>query len=100
MTIKVASSENGTVDDAVHDLMCSFGYNNMEMMVYFASARFDPDEINSKMQSAFPVTTIFGCSSAGEIVSGGALKGTVVAMAFDVESVSDISAYSDSPYRH
>jgi hypothetical protein len=89
MTIKIAKSEKGTVDDAVHELMGTFGSNNMKMMVYFASTRFAPEEISAKMQAAFPDATIFGCSSAGEIVTGRMLKGSLVAMAFDVESIPD-----------
>jgi len=90
MTIKIASSEKGSVDDAVQELMSTFGSSNMKMVVYFASTRFDPKEISAKIQSAFPGAANFGCSTAGEIVSGRMLKGAVVAMAFDEESLPDV----------
>ena len=54
MTIRIASSEKGTVDEAVTELMDIFGSGTMKMMVYFASTRFDPEEISAEMQSAFP----------------------------------------------
>ncbi|MDD2338182.1 MAG: FIST N-terminal domain-containing protein [Geobacteraceae bacterium] len=90
MTIKIASSEKGTVDDAVHELMGIFGFNNITMIIYFASIKFAPEKISKKMQSVFPGATVFGCSTAGEIVSGKMLKGSLVAMAFDVESMPDV----------
>lgn len=90
MTIKIACSEKGKVADAVHELMDTFGSNNMRMMVYFASTRFAPEEISAKMQAAFPDVTMFGCSSAGEIVTGRMVKGSLVAMAFDAESLPDV----------
>jgi len=90
MTIKIASSGKKRVDDAVHELMDTFGCNNMKVMIYFASTRYAPDEISAAMQSAFPETEIFGCSSAGEIAGGRMLKGALVAMAFDVDSILDI----------
>ena len=90
MNIRIASSEKDTVDAAVTELMGIFGPNNMKMMIYFASARFAPEEISVRMQSAFAGTTVFGCSTAGEIVSGRMLKGAVVAMAFDEESMLNV----------
>ncbi len=90
MNIRTASSEKNTAEDAVDELMGIFGSNNMKMMIFFASAKFDPEEISARMQAAFPGVTVFGCSTAGEIVSGRLLKGSVVAMAFDEESLLDV----------
>lgn len=90
MTMTIASSEKGTVDEAVHELIDTFASSNMKMMVYFASTKYAPSEISAKMQSAFPLATIFGCSSAGEIFQGKMSKGSVVAMAFDDESIVDV----------
>jgi len=88
--IMSASSTKHTVDEAVFELMCKFGHNNMRMLVYFASTRYDPGELSSKMQNAFPESTVFGCSSAGEIVSGKMLSGSIVAMAFDIETLPEV----------
>jgi hypothetical protein len=90
MNIRIASSEKDTVDDVVDELMATFGSGTMKMMIYFASAKFDPEEISAGMQSAFPGATVFGCSTAGEIVSGRMLKGSIVAMAFDEESMLNV----------
>ena len=90
MTIAIARSEKGTVAEAVRELMDTFGEGTMKMIIYFASTKYAPSEINAKMQSAFPLTTIFGCSSAGEIFQGKMAKGSVVAMALDDASLVDV----------
>ncbi len=90
MTISIASSGKATVDQAVNELAGAFDSVNVAMLVYFASTRYDPEEISAKMHAAFPGATVFGCSTAGEIVSGRLLKGSVVAMSFDRESILDV----------
>ena len=42
------------------------------------------------MKETFSSAQVFGCSTAGEIVSGKVLKNSIVAMAFDEETISDI----------
>lgn len=90
MTIRIASSEKGTATEAVAELMDTFGSGSLKMVVYFASTRFAPAEISANMQSAFPMAMVFGCSSAGEIARDAMLKGSLVAMAFDEESMLDV----------
>lgn len=90
MTIAIARSEKGTVAEAVRELMDSFGSGTLKMIIYFASTKYAPAEISAKMQSAFPFATIFGCSSAGEIFQGKMAKSSVVAMAFDNDTIADV----------
>lgn len=90
MAIRIAYSEKKTTDEAVYDLMRQFGCNNMKMIVYFASTRYAPEEISARMEASFPKATLFGRSSAGEIVSGRMLKGSLVAMAFDMDAILDV----------
>lgn len=51
------------------------------LVVFFASSRHDGAELALQFQDAFPVTTVIGCSTAGEISSGAMSEGTVSAMA-------------------
>jgi hypothetical protein len=44
------------------------------------------------MQNAFGNALTFGCTTAGEIVSGKMLKNSVVAMAFNATAMKDIKA--------
>jgi len=90
MAIRIASSGNADVGQAVRELNGAFGSLRIEMLVYFASTRYDPEEISARMHAAFPGAAVFGCSTAGEIESGRLLKGSVVAMAFDRESMLDV----------
>ncbi len=90
MTIKIASSQLETVDEAVHELVGTLGHEPIKLLVFFASTKYEPQEISAKMHSSFPDATVFGCSSAGEIISGRILKGSLVAMAFDEESMPDV----------
>lgn len=90
MSIAIARSEMGTAAEAVRELRDTFGSGTMKLIIYFASTKYPPTEISAKMQSAFPLVTIFGCSSAGEIFQGKMAKGSVVAMAFDDASLVDV----------
>ena len=42
------------------------------------------------MQAAFPDAAVFGCSTAGEIISGKMLDESVVAMAFNAQAIGDV----------
>jgi hypothetical protein len=60
------------------------------MLVFFASSRFVPSIISQKIQDAFPDAAVFGCTTAGEIVSGKMLKNSLVAMAFTATAMNDV----------
>ncbi len=87
MNIRIAGSEKETVVDAVAELTDALASHNAKMILYFASTRYPPKEISARMNSAFPGAAVFGCSTAGEIMTGRMMKGAIVAMAFDKESL-------------
>ncbi|HEX2769986.1 MAG TPA: FIST N-terminal domain-containing protein, partial [Geobacteraceae bacterium] len=60
-----------------------------KLIVFFASSSFAPEEIAERMETAFPGAETFGCSTAGEIVTGKMLTKSIVAMAFNKEAVKD-----------
>ncbi len=90
MSIRIASSAKDTIDEAVRELKASFGIIDVKMVVFFASPKYEPDRISMRMQESFPDAAVFGCSTAGEIVSGRMLTGAVVAMVFDGESMGGV----------
>jgi hypothetical protein len=49
-------------------------------VIYFASSSADFDAVAAAVAGAFPGAATFGCTTAGEIVSGAMTKGEVVAM--------------------
>jgi hypothetical protein len=60
------------------------------MLLFFASSRFVPSIISQKVHEAFPDASVFGCTTAGEIVTGKMLKNSLVAMAFNATAVNDV----------
>lgn len=83
--MKTAYSTKKNVDEIVEDLKGRFGATDPKAVLFFASSCFDAGELSGKMQAAFPGASVFGCTTAGEIVSGKMLKQSVVAMAFEPE---------------
>ncbi len=89
MSIKTASSNKESVVEAVADIKTSLNYSGVNMVIFFASSKYDPASISSKMAAAFPGSSVIGCSTSGEIISGAMLKGSVVAMALGSDIIKD-----------
>lgn len=89
MIIKTAYSTKENVEEGVNDIARQFDLFDSEMVLYFASSKYNPDTLSAKMQDAFPMAQVFGCSSAGEIISGKMLENSIVAMAFTGQAVKD-----------
>lgn len=58
------------------------------VVVYFASPKYDPQALAATVAGSFPAAATFGCTTAGELVSGAMTKGAIVAMGFDTDVVS------------
>lgn len=89
MDIMTAFSAKDTVDEIVKDINNQLGFFDTELLVFFASSKFAPDEISKKIQDTFPVSQVIGCSTAGEIIQGKLLNNSVVAMAFNSGAIED-----------
>jgi hypothetical protein len=89
--MKTAYSLKETPEEIAQDLQTQFSIASPKAIVFFASSAFDPEAISSSMYKAFPNATVFGCSTAGEIVSGKMLKKSVVAMAFEDQIIDKIN---------
>jgi hypothetical protein len=96
MTIQTASIQtaNSTkpLAGAVADLQAAFEGHTPRLMLVFASSNYDTGSLMRRMQDAFPNTCVAGCSTAGEIAAGKMLTGSVAAMAFGSDIVSDVAA--------
>src|ERR1035437_7396626 len=99
MSIMISSSSRGTVTDAVQDIKNQLQGFDAKMLIFFASSTFAPEEISSEMQLSFANAAVFGCSTAGEIVSGKMMKNSVVAMAFDSQTVQDVKVEVVEPLK-
>ena len=89
MKIQTAFSLKSGAGDAVADIRAQLGAFKATMVVFFASPTFSPEEIAGEMAGAFPDAVTFGCSTAGEIVTGRMLNRSVVAMAFSADAVKE-----------
>jgi hypothetical protein len=90
MSVATACSSRKQVNEAVSELQGQLSSILPKMVIYFASSEYAPQEVSAAMQKAFPGTTVFGCSTSGEIISGKMLKGSIVAMAFNKDIIEDI----------
>jgi hypothetical protein len=90
--IKTAFSVKTELHDVISDIQAQLGDFESNLVVFFASSSFAPEAVASQMQAAFPQTVTFGCSTAGEIVSGKMLTHSLVAMAFNHLSIKTAKA--------
>ena len=89
ISIKSVFSTKTSEKEAVSDIKGQLNCYSPKIVIFFASSDFDQDSLCNMMQEAFKDSIVFGCSTAGEIVSGELLKNSVVAMAFNSNIVSD-----------
>lgn len=89
LDIVTAYSTKVSVDEIVKDLGEQLVLFDTRLLLFFASSRFAADEISRKMQERFPSATVIGCTTAGEIVTGRMLDGSVVVMAFNADSLPE-----------
>lgn len=89
MNIKHVYSTKHKMDDVVIDIAGQLEGFDTTQLIFFASSIFQPVAIGRAMHEAFPKSRVFGCSTAGEIVSGKMLNNSVVAMAFNSRAILD-----------
>ncbi len=91
MNIKTAFSTKDTAEASVLELAADLAALDPKLVLFFASTKYAPDSICQLVQNAFPQAEVFGCSTAGEIVSGQMFNNGIVAMAFSAEAVKDLN---------
>jgi hypothetical protein len=90
MSIKSTYSSNKVLKDAVHEITSRIDVEKTRLLIYFCSSNYDSNEAAVLVKESFPGADVFGCTSAGEIVSGKMLNDSIVAMAFEKEDIKDI----------
>ena len=89
MNIESVYSAKSSVEEAVKDIKAQLGEFDAKLLIFFASSSYAPEKVSKLMQEEFPDSTVFGCSTAGEIISGKMLKNSLVAMAFNSGVIED-----------
>ena len=87
MNIKTVYSVNSVPKNAVQELQSQLAGFDAKLVIFFASSALDPESISKEMHAGFPSAEVFGCSTAGEIVTGKMLTNSVVAMAFNGQAI-------------
>ncbi len=90
MSVTTAYSTNPDPTAAIAEIHAALSATAPALVLAFASPAMAPDTVASGLAHAFPGARIAGCTSAGEIVSGHMLKGSLVAMAFDSAHLPDV----------
>ncbi len=90
MSIKTAYTTEKDVTKAVQTIRQALGVESFKTVIYFVSSSYDPDAVAAEMQKAFDAVPVFGCTTAGEIVSGKMLEESIVAMAFGGDIIEDM----------
>jgi hypothetical protein len=90
MNATTAFSVKINVEDAVADIREQLRQSEPAMVLFFASPAYQPDRIAAAMAETFPAAVTFGCTTAGEIVTGRMLTHSVVAMAFTSAAVKSV----------
>ena len=90
MATKTAYSILDSAKDAAMDIKKQLEGITPTTIIFFSSTKYDMKDLNSEMKKNFKDSKIFGCSTSGEIVTGKMLKNSVVAMALDNTTVSDL----------
>ena len=62
-----------------------------EMILFFASSRYDLREIDQAFSVAYPTSSVIGCSTAGEFSSEQMTEGSIVAMAIPSDIVARLA---------
>jgi hypothetical protein len=78
-----------SLPEALTDLKAQCGNRAPRVVIFFASAKYNPAELSRQMQAAFPDACVAGCSTAGEIGSGKMMGESVTAMFLDADIVAD-----------
>ncbi len=91
MQIQTAYSQSDDIYEAVSQIKAQFNNLDAKIVLFFASSKFDPEKTASAFKEGFAETLTFGCSTAGEIVSGKMLKNAVVAMALSDSIIEDFA---------
>jgi hypothetical protein len=89
MDICSVCSSKETVDEAVKDIAGQLELFDAELVLFFASTKYDRNAVSKKMQDAFPMAQVFGCSTSGEIATGKMMDNSIVAMAWNGSAVTD-----------
>jgi hypothetical protein len=90
MNIITSYSTKQDIGDALEEINKGFKGFQPRCVLYFASSNFDPDILSKRMQTGFRDIPVFGCTTAGEIITGKMLDNSIVAMGLNDKVIEDV----------
>jgi hypothetical protein len=87
MALRIAHSKEQDFGRLAADLKTQVRGISPTFILFFASSTYEPTALSAALSACFPGVPSLGATSAGEIVTGEMLKGSVVLMALDASSV-------------
>ena len=91
MAVTYAYSTSKPYDAALTEIRRQLYGFAPRMLLFFASPSYDLGSLAWGLKTLYPQATSLGCSTAGEIVSGRILSGSVAVMAFDSGTIEDVA---------
>jgi hypothetical protein len=85
----IKTTSNEIIDDLKQQASAAFGDNQVKMVLFFSTSKTDVTALSAGLKGAFADANVFGCTTAGELVTGQMLKNSVVAMIFDAEAIEE-----------
>jgi len=86
----ITSSINPDTEKAVNEIQSVMG-KDKKLILFFASSNYEPSKLSNSFSKAFAKTTVVGCTTSGEIITGRMLDNAVVAIGFDDDCLKDFS---------
>lgn len=90
MAIKYSVAENMDEGQIAEKIKHDCQEINPEFVVFFSSSKYNIDSIGKDIKQRLDAKVI-GCTTSGELASGHMINDSVVAMAFDSETISNLS---------
>jgi len=91
--VTVHSTQNDPVR-AAHELRDGLRGLSPRFLLFFASSAFPPEALGAALRETFGAVPSIGCTTAGEIVSGKMLKGSIVMLAMDADELGAVAVAS------
>ncbi len=91
MAIKPVYSMETSPEKNAASLAAQLSDFSPKLVLFFASSSFEPAALAAAMQKQFSTAKVIGCTTAGELVNDKVLRNSVVAMAFDAETLDDVA---------
>lgn len=78
-------------EESVKEIHKALG-NDQKLIIFFASSNYNSAKLAAAFKANFSNTTVAGCSTSGEIVSGKMLDNSVVALGFENNALGKVKA--------